>query len=220
MVARRRGRNRSQSGPYGSVSDAYRKQSDLIVQCARKCFETKGVKKTTLTDIAREADLTRELLYYYFSNKQEIAECLIDSYVQDAVETTRLWCDTWADEARDGKGVLSREAIADLVASIRRFVFSCDGSRRSMFAVLNEMNQRQIVFSRMCTESLRAVADNPTLRACANTFPQFAACDRELLFKFVVLGVIGLMEGADARDDWQIVDVLMMSATAKPLTAA
>lgn len=212
MAARRRGRNKSGDKRRGNVSEAYIAQSDLIVQCARKCVETKGVRKTTLTDIAREAGLTRELLYYYFANKQEIIDCLIDSYVQDGVDTARLWCDSWCANVKDGDAVLSREAVADIVASLRRFVFTADGSRRSMFAVLNEIDQRKRVFSRICNEILREVQDSVVEVMWTNTFPHFAVCDSEIMLKFMMLGLIGLLEDTDVRDDFKIVDALLVGA--------
>ena len=41
-------------------------QAGEIVLAARKLFETKGVAATTVKDIAEEAGVTRELVYYYF----------------------------------------------------------------------------------------------------------------------------------------------------------
>ena len=45
-------------------------QAGDIMQAARKLYETKGVAATTVKDIAAEAGITRELVYYYFANKK------------------------------------------------------------------------------------------------------------------------------------------------------
>ncbi len=136
----------------------------------------------------------------------------MDSYVQDGVETARLWCDTWGADIQDENSVFSRDAVADVVASIRRYVFSADGSRRSMFDVLNEMDQRKKVFSRICGEVVRDTEGSPVAKAWENTFPHFSVCDSEMMLKFMFLGLIGLLEDSDVRDDYKIVDALLAGA--------
>lgn len=45
-----------------------------IIASARKCFDTVGVRKTRMEDIAAEAKLTRQTVYKYFSCKQDIVD--------------------------------------------------------------------------------------------------------------------------------------------------
>jgi AcrR family transcriptional regulator len=47
---------------------------EKIIASARKCFEKTGVRKTRIEDIAVESQLTRQTVYKYFSNKQEIID--------------------------------------------------------------------------------------------------------------------------------------------------
>ena len=47
--------------------------------------------KTTVKDIAAEANVTRELVYYYFENKQAVIDAVIDDYVEDLVESVLVW---------------------------------------------------------------------------------------------------------------------------------
>lgn len=48
-------------------------QTELrIIASARKCFETTGVAKTRMDDIASEAGLSRQTVYKYFSGKEDI----------------------------------------------------------------------------------------------------------------------------------------------------
>ena len=56
----------------------------LIARAARTCLERKGVAKTSIADITREVDITRELFYYYYPNKDSVVEAVLDSYVADA----------------------------------------------------------------------------------------------------------------------------------------
>lgn len=201
-------RNRAGKGAtYG-----YKQQSDLIVQCARKCFERKGVRKTTLVQIAHEANMTRELIYYYFSGKDEIVQCVFDLYVQDAMETVRLWCDEW--ETKEGScddlgERLSREAITDAVASMRRFLFKQNGERRPMFAVLDEMGEKRR-FMRLTSELVyQAVAESKLAGRVHALFPRLSDEEGPMALKLVLMGVMGVMEGSNARDDAHIVDLLV-----------
>ena len=52
-----------------------------IMLAARTLFERRGVGKTTVKDIAAEANVTRELVYYYFETKQAVIDAVIDEYV-------------------------------------------------------------------------------------------------------------------------------------------
>lgn len=204
-------RNQVQNG----ASYNYCMQSDLIVQCARVCFERKGVQKTTMVDIAREADITRELIYYYFADKNEIVAHVLNSYVQDSVETARLWCDQWnvAPDADNGKvQPLPPEALEDVVASIRRFVFQADGMRRSMFVVLEELGKRQEVFSQSCELIMQKLKDHPTAQRVAVMFPTKDSEAANLTLRFIMYGIIGLLESPDVKSGQQIADLLLHGA--------
>lgn len=203
-------RNQVQNG----ASDSYCMQSDLIVQCARVCFEKKGVQKTTMVDIAREANITRELIYYYFAGKNEIISHVLDSYVQDSVDTARLWCDLWRATDSDSNHTqpVPREAIEDAVASIRRFVFQADGMQRPMFAVLEELGERQTIFSHICEQIMQSLKDHPMSKCVATMFPVEDEEAANLAFKFIMLGIIGLLESTNVKSDRQIADLLLCGA--------
>jgi AcrR family transcriptional regulator len=47
---------------------------EQIIASARKCFEAAGIRKTTVEDIAAAAGVSRQTVYKYFSNKQDIAD--------------------------------------------------------------------------------------------------------------------------------------------------
>ena len=62
-----------------------------IVTAARKLFERQGVRATSVASIAREANVTRELVYYHFANRNGVIEAVIDDYVEDLVESVIVW---------------------------------------------------------------------------------------------------------------------------------
>ena len=49
------------------------RQVENILQSAQKLFNTKGIESVTMGEIARDARISRNTLYNYFPNKQEVA---------------------------------------------------------------------------------------------------------------------------------------------------
>lgn len=54
--------------------------SERIIATATGLFETQGVARTYISDIMRGESLTRELFYYYFTDKAELVKCVIEAY--------------------------------------------------------------------------------------------------------------------------------------------
>ena len=48
-----------------------------IIQSARALFENRGIEKTTVDDIAKEADCSKSTLYVYFKSKEEILQTIL-----------------------------------------------------------------------------------------------------------------------------------------------
>ncbi len=55
---------------------------ETILDSAKSVFARYGFRKTTLDDIARAAGKGKSSLYYYFKNKEEIFEDMIDREIQ------------------------------------------------------------------------------------------------------------------------------------------
>ena len=106
-----------------------------IMLAARTLFERRGVGKTTVKDIAAEANVTRELVYYYFENKQAVVDAVLDDYVEDLVESVIVW-----NESRrfgDTSG-----SLRACIATFRRALYDAEGNQRPMIAVLEELGVR------------------------------------------------------------------------------
>jgi TetR/AcrR family transcriptional regulator, transcriptional repressor for nem operon len=56
---------------------------ERLVAAAREVIHQQGVEKTTIADIARQADVPVGNVYYYFKTKDELVEAAIGSRVQD-----------------------------------------------------------------------------------------------------------------------------------------
>ena len=61
-------------------------RKDAIVQAAAELFAERGVKKTSIAKLMDRAQLTRELFYYYFKDKDELISDVVDLYVEDVCQ--------------------------------------------------------------------------------------------------------------------------------------
>lgn len=59
---------------------------DRLLSAAKVCYETKGIAKTTMEDIGRQAELTRRTVYRYFASATEILDAVVlkeaNSFIQ------------------------------------------------------------------------------------------------------------------------------------------
>lgn len=54
----------------------------VIISAAFACFRTRGLAKTTMVDIAREADVSRSTVYDYFKDKETVVEACAEAASQ------------------------------------------------------------------------------------------------------------------------------------------
>lgn len=76
--------------PTSKGSDSRAESSDArgrLIVAAQTCYEKKGIKQTTINDIALTAKITRRTVYRYFSSHDEILlavfERVVDTFWQD-----------------------------------------------------------------------------------------------------------------------------------------
>ena len=61
------------------IREQTRKQ---IIEAAFELFANEGYAKTSIASVAKSADVSKGLIYHYFSSKQEILEAIFDQLVQ------------------------------------------------------------------------------------------------------------------------------------------
>ena len=156
-----------------------------IMLAARTLFERRGVGKTTVKDIAEEAGITRELVYYYFDNKRAITEAVLDDYIEDLVESAIVW-----NESRrfgDTAGALRK-----CIATMRRSLYDAGGSPRPMIRVLEELGVRDAFGVRAVRETVDCID--------AHIVKEYAAYHKvEIEFVYetfcmLIFGLTGLMK--------------------------
>jgi AcrR family transcriptional regulator len=55
-----------------------------ILNAAQEIFSEKGLKNSTIIDIARKAGVVDSIIYYYFKNKEDLLFCTLDSQMKHA----------------------------------------------------------------------------------------------------------------------------------------
>lgn len=134
--------------------DAHRETGTkgTLVQTARALFESEGVAATTLAAVARAAHVSRTLLYYYFSSKDELIQTVLNDYAEDFVDSISLW-----NESRVF-GHTPQE-LANFSRTLRRTLYDADGAERPIVHVLDELGCRDEFMTRVLREAISCISD-------------------------------------------------------------
>lgn len=202
MLAPERIRTHQVEGRIGRISIESRRlggQAGQIAQAARCLYEAKGVAKTTVKDIAAEAGVTRELVYYYFHGKKEITQAVIDDYIEDLVESAMVW-----NEGREfGK---TRQSLKSCVQAFRRSLYDAAGNERPMIRVIEELGIRDAFDVRAVRETVDA------LEACVvSEYARFHKIEIEMVYEMfcvVIFGMVGLVKLNPAITDEELMKVI------------
>jgi|GEM_PF-1241953 len=89
-------------------------RSNDILEAARRVFETKGFLKTTLQDVAKEAEISVGLIYRYFRSKEDIFASLAlkgaERFDKNLIKILKTAAN--AKQRVQGKEVLKQTALA------------------------------------------------------------------------------------------------------------
>lgn len=70
------------------VKDPAIRRQEIIDQ-ARIHFETRGISKTSMTEIASAAGIAKGLIYYYFPSKEELVREVISQFIKELDDALR-----------------------------------------------------------------------------------------------------------------------------------
>jgi len=91
---------------------------DAIISAAFLCFRTQGLRKTTIVDIAKAAEVSRSTFYEYFRDKETIVEACAEAASQRFYRNMATAIDRHGGSTLEGR--LVRAAV--FVAQARRVV--------------------------------------------------------------------------------------------------
>lgn len=66
-----------------------------IIDAAFRCFSQKGIVKTSVDDIAAEAELTKGGVYWYFKDKKELYISMVESHIQEDMDILKGYIERW-----------------------------------------------------------------------------------------------------------------------------
>lgn len=140
-------------------------RQELIAKAARICFARRGVAKTSIADITRETNITRELFYYYFPNKTTAVDTVIDGYVDDA----HAILEQHLSEAKSAhpEGLTGADALVTVIAALRLWLETGADEPHTMVDQLAETNQWPSVSHRAAGEAVAAMVSAGLIPASA-----------------------------------------------------
>lgn len=94
-----------------------------ILTAANEVFTSKGYAKTTLSDIARAAQVTRGAIYWHFENKGELLAALLEDRLErlNLLPTLRS---ALAEDQRDPLGMIQKWALLHFQSDTENFIVS------------------------------------------------------------------------------------------------
>lgn len=167
-------------------------KAEKIVRIARDIFEREGVRKTTISAIMREAGITRELFYYYFKNKSELIEAVLDSYSDDVAADIKAWSNHFDT---------GEQNFADLVGYFRSCMNSEVESCRTMHAVMKETQSSETMASRVIVRAINVLRNTDFFRLCERCSPVPA----EQGLAFVLNAIFGMFRSDMGTSDKVVV---------------
>ncbi|WP_435298891.1 TetR/AcrR family transcriptional regulator [Timonella sp. A28] len=168
-----------------------------IVNATRLLFATRGIAKTSFTDIAREIGVARGLIYHYFPDKDALITAVLDQYVAEFVQAVRRW-----DAARE-------------VGNIDKALVDCIALFRSQLRTMNPMHtelqriENTGLYNRFLHQAVTAIVDClqlTTIEAYAQRHRIEISHVRET-FYVLIYGLVGLARNNPAISDNVLVDI-------------
>lgn len=93
------------------LSEQAKESRDKILKAAEELFSTKGFDGTAVREISEKAGVNKALIFYYFKNKEDILQCLMDSLINDMKAEAIQQLQQNQSDLKDGRLVLEHDKI-------------------------------------------------------------------------------------------------------------
>ncbi|WP_024287451.1 TetR/AcrR family transcriptional regulator [Cellulomonas sp. KRMCY2] len=181
-------------------------RKDEIVAAARALFAERGIAKTSISDVAERAGITRGLVYHYFVDKDTLVDVVLEEYIAEFVESIRRW-----DAEREVGNI--DKALTDCIEVFRRHLQGRDSLGTDLPRIENAG-----LYNRFVDRAVRAIVD------CLSTSTVEAYARRHRIeivhvyetFYVLVHGLIGLARSRPDIDDAVLVAIVRQTLRLAP----
>jgi AcrR family transcriptional regulator len=169
-----------------------------IVEAARSLYEEKGLTRTSVMDIAKRVGVSRTLFYHYFPGKDAVTSAVLDTYVEDFLESARIW-----NEGRTPGNI--EDALDGAVGLLRMCLFDRDSFR---IALANDENASLYI------EFVNRVADAMATYIVATTVRDYEAlhglpiAHEYETFYTLIVGLVSFVRTHPDADDGLLKDLI------------
>jgi len=195
---------------------------ERIINVAVELFSRKGYDATTVNDIAGAANVNKALIYYYFANKQDILDCMVDSILDEAVSGTldfiqtnivQMVKDGHLDILPDRLHFTDEEAINIFLQNSYKFyervvdyvIAKKDIIRILVLESLKKGKHQNSLFR--FVKFMSGNDENPIFKTISSADRDFVYSDEMVLFKFF-FSIIPIVSFAAYFDDYKAVSSL------------
>ena len=167
-----------------------------IAEAAREVCERDGAQNATVKAIAEEADITRELFYYYFDNRDDAIEQMLEDYIDECVDNARLW----------NEGLEARESNFEFFAPLFRMVFyDNQGERRAMHQVLLDLGR----FGDVKVRTVQRVVEYMEGIGFFRDYKPPEGASTRRMIAFAMYGCFGLLQSDPSISDQELAAICM-----------
>lgn len=165
-----------------TVLDPERRREELL-DAAERAYAERGISRTTVSDVARAAGVTRGLVYHYFPTTQDLLDGVLDRRVAAFAESVRAW------DARRTVGDIEG-ALHDVIDLFRAQTRSDDPLRADLHRVENAA-----LYQRFLDRAVTAVVDTLQITTVEAYSARHGLAIENVRATFVVLvhGLVGLV---------------------------
>lgn len=190
---------------------------ERIIKASIELFSQKGYDATRVNDIASAANVNKALIYYYFKNKQDILDFMVQFLMTNAVSITMDYINTnivdmikkgYLDIEPDRLHFLDDDAIHMFLQNTYSFyervvdyvIEHRDVIRILMLESLKSGKHQDLLFHFM--EFMVNNEKNPIFKTISNADKDFDYSDEMVLFKFF-FAIIPIVSFAAYYDDYK-----------------
>lgn len=165
-----------------TVLDPERRREELL-DAAERAYAERGISRTTVSDVARAAGVTRGLVYHYFPTTQDLLDGVLDRRVAAFAESVRAW------DARRTVGDIEG-ALHDVIDLFRAQIRSDDPLRADLHRIENAA-----LYQRFLDRAVTAVVDTLQITTVEAYSARHGLAIEHVRATFVVLvhGLVGLV---------------------------